>query len=156
MTEKYPDEKNPKTYTLQQVGIIHSPYSVPSDAPRQGKNSDFLCDIEIFEEYKKGLKDIEGFSHLIIFYWMHLSKHFDLLVQTPWDTKKHGLFSTRSPHRPNPIGLSVVRFLKINDNILTIRGIDAVDGTPVLDIKPYIPHLDMKATCEIGWLTNKF
>jgi formylmethanofuran dehydrogenase subunit E len=156
MNNKRPDGKNTRTYTLRPIGLIHSPYLTPSDAPSQGKNSDFLCYIEIFEDYKTGLRDIEGFSHLIILYWMHLSKHFDLLAQTPWDTKKHGLFSTRSPHRPNPIGLSVVRFIKKNDNILTIKGIDAIDNTPVLDIKPYIPSLDKKITCEIGWLTNKF
>lgn len=132
------------------IGVIHSPYSSSGEAPRQG--SDEVCEIEIFEQYKEGLKDIEGFSHLHIFYWLHESHGFRLMVKTPWDDKSHGLFATRSPHRVNPVAYAVVELLEKNNNILKVRGLDATEGTPVLDIKPYIPRIDAKATARIGWL----
>ena len=135
------------------IGVIHSPYKTRADAPSQG--NDEICEIEIFKEFEKGLKDIEGFSHLHIFYWLHIAKDFTLSVNTPWDNKPHGLFATRSPNRVNPIACAVVELIQRKKNILKVKGLDAIEGTPVLDIKPYIPRIDAKSEARIGWLSEK-
>ena len=135
---------------LKIIGVVHSPYKTTADAPFQG--NDKISKIEISKEYEGGLKDIEGFTHLHVFYWLHKSKGFSLLVTTPWDTISHGLFTTRSPHRPNPIGHAVVELVEQKDNILSVRGLDAIDGTPVMDIKPYIKKLDVKTDAIPGWI----
>ena len=135
------------------IGIIHSPYKTRADAPSQGKNE--ISEIEISKKFEKGLKDIEGFSHLHIFYWLHESKDFTLSVNTPWDDKPHGLFATRSPNRINPIACAVVELIQRKENRLTVKGLDAIEGTPVLDIKPYIPRIDAKSEARIGWLSEK-
>jgi len=135
---------------LKIIGVVHSPYKTTADAPFQG--SDKISKIEISKEYEGGLKDIEGFTHLHVFYWLHKSKGFSLLVTTPWDTISHGLFTTRSPHRPNPIGHAVVELVEQKDNILSVRGLDAIEGTPVMDIKPYIKKLDVKTDAISGWI----
>ena len=140
---------------MKPIGVIHTPYKSTKEAPYQGCKSDAMCEIEIFDEYARGLKDVEGFSHLIILYWMHKSTNYSLLIKTPWDDKLHGLFTTRSQNRPNPIGLSVVRLIKRDGNILKIKGMDAIEGTPVIDIKPYIPEFDEEKNIKIGWLENK-
>jgi tRNA-Thr(GGU) m(6)t(6)A37 methyltransferase TsaA len=126
----------------------------PKDAPYQSNLSRGICTIEVFEEFSGGLLDIEGFSYLILLYWMHKSKKHSLLVQTPWDADAHGLFATRSPNRPNPVGVSVVKLIKREGNILTVDGIDAVEGTPLIDIKPYIPSLDCQSECDVGWMSH--
>ena len=135
---------------LKIIGVVHSPYKTTADAPFQG--NDKISKIEISKEYEGGLKDIEGFTHLHVFYWLHKSKGFSLLVTTPWDTIPHGLFTTRSPHRPNPIGHAVVELVEQKDNILSVRGLDAIEGTPVIDIKPYIKKLDVKTDAISGWI----
>ena len=135
---------------LKIIGVVHSPYKTTADAPFQG--NDKISKIEISKEYEGGLKDIEGFTHLHVFYWLHKSKGFSLLVITPWDTMSHGLFTTRSPHRPNPIGHAVVELVEQKDNILSVRGLDAIEGTPVMDIKPYIKKLDVKTDAVSGWI----
>ena len=135
---------------LKIIGVIHSPYRTTADAPFQG--NDKISKIEISKEYEGGLKDIEGFTHLHVFYWLHKSKGFSLIVTTPWDTISHGLFTTRSPHRPNPIGHAVVELVEQKDNILSVRGLDAIEGTPVMDIKPYIKKLDVKTDAISGWI----
>ncbi len=140
---------------MKPIGVIHTPYKSTKEAPYQGCKSDETGEIEIFDEYARGLKDVEGFSHLIILYWMHKSTNYSLLIKTPWDDKLHGLFTTRSQNRPNPIGLSVVRLIKRDGNILKIKGIDAIEETPVIDIKPYIPEFDEEKNIKIGWLENK-
>jgi len=134
---------------LKVVGIVHSQYKNRSEAPRQGL--DEIVEIEIFKDFEKGLTDIEDFSHLHLFYWLHLSDGYNLMVQTPWEEKKHGVFVTRSPHHPNPIGYSVVKLLKRKENILKIKGLDAIEGTPVIDIKPYIKKIDCKTDANSGW-----
>lgn len=106
-------------------------------------------------QYKQGLTDLDGFSHIMLFYVFHLSTAFDLIVQPFMDEHKRGVFSTRAPCRPNPIGFSVVALKKIVDNILDIEGVDIVDGTPLLDIKPYVPAFDHPAHVRTGWLTDK-
>ena len=135
---------------LKIIGVVHSSYKTTADAPFQG--NDKISKIEISKEYEGGLKDIEGFTHLHVFYWLHKSKGFSLLVTTPWDTIPHGFFTTRSPHRPNPIGHAVVELVEQKDNILSVRGLDAIEGTPIMDIKPYIKKLDVKTDAISGWI----
>lgn len=142
---------------LEQIGVIHTPYKTLGECPCQTCKSELIAEIAVFKEYVEGLKDIEGFSHLIVLYWMHKSKGYSLLVRTPWDTELHGLFTTRSPNRPNPIGISIVRVIERKGNILRVKGIDAIDGTPLIDIKPYVPEFDEKEKrdVKIGWLEGK-
>lgn len=135
---------------LEIIGIVHSPYKTTQEAPRQG--TDEICEVEIFKEYEKGLEDIDGFSHFHLFYWLHKSQGYKLIVQTPWDEKPHGLFTTRSPHRPNPLAHSIVELVKRKENILKVKGLDAIDGTPVIDIKPYTKKLEIKKNAKSGWL----
>ena len=134
------------------IGVVRSPYGSRSSAPCQGGG---ISEIEILKEYEEGLKDIESFSHLHVLYWLHESRGFTPSVVTPWDKKAHGMFATRSPHRPNPIGYSVARLLERRGNILRVEGLDAIDGTKVIDIKPYLPNLDSKSSASSGWLEGK-
>ena len=140
---------------LRPIGIIHSAYKSRGEAPRQGHRRNTICEVELFPEFEEGLKDIEGFSHIILIYWFHKSRGYSLRVKTPWDTILHGLFTTRSPNRPCPLGLCVVELVAREGNVLKVRGLDALDGTPLLDIKPYIPSIDAKANANAGWLKNK-
>jgi len=138
------------------IGIIHSPFKEHVGIPRQAVGaSEIKGNIEIFEEFGEGLLDLEGFSHIIVIFYLHKVTNPSLKAWPPWDDKEHGVFATRSPHRPNPIGLSVVRLDSRDKNILHISGIDMMDGTPVLDIKPYIPDLNPNKDIRIGWLTGK-
>jgi len=140
---------------LKPIGIIHSPHKRRKEAPHQGRGREEICEVEVFPQFEEGLKDIEGFSHIILIYWFHQSKGYSLTVTTPWDTMSHGLFTTRSPNRPCPLGLSVVELVAREENVLKVRGLDALDGTPLLDIKPYIPSLDAVADAKAGWLKDK-
>lgn len=121
---------------MKPIGIIHSPYKHRRQAPYQGNRGEEVSQIEVFKEFEEGLKDIEGFSHIIVIYWFHKSQGYSLLVKTPWDDALHGLFTTRSPDRPCPLGLTVAGLVGRERNILTVKGLDAIDGTPLLDIKP--------------------
>jgi len=135
------------------IGVIHSPFKHPKGTPIQptaAKGIDGT--IEIFPEYVGGLKDIEDFSHIILIYHFHLSKGWSLEVKPFMDDQLHGVFATRAPARPNPIGISIVRLVRVEDNVLHIQDIDIVDGTPLLDIKPYVPEFDMREVEKIGWL----
>jgi len=135
------------------IGIIHSPFKEPKGTPIQPTVAKGIeGKVVVFSEYVKALKDIEGFSHIILLYHFHLSRHFELMVKPYMDNEKHGVFSTRAPNRPNPIGISVVRLTKVEDNILHVKDIDILDGTPLLDIKPYVPEFDIKKVYKIGWL----
>jgi len=140
---------------LKPIGIIHSPYKNRGTAPYQGYKSEEISQIEVFREFEEGLKDIEGFSHIIVIYWFHKSQGYHLLVKTPWDESLHGLFTTRSPHRPCPLGLTVVELISREKNILMVKGLDAIDGTPLLDIKPYITEVDKRSVVKPGWLEGK-
>jgi len=138
------------------IGIIHSPYKTREETPPQGWfRPEVISEIEIFKEHEKGLKDIEDFSHLIVLYYLHKSDKYTYLVKTPWDTRPHGLFTTRSPDRPNPIGFSVVKLVEKKGNKLKVKGLDAINGTPLLDIKPYLPIIDAEKSAKIGWLSDK-
>ncbi|MCD6450557.1 MAG: tRNA (N6-threonylcarbamoyladenosine(37)-N6)-methyltransferase TrmO [Thermotogaceae bacterium] len=135
------------------IGIIHSPFKEPKGTPIQPAAAKGVEGVaEIFPEYVEGLKDLEGFSHIILIYHFHLSKKFSLKVKPFMEDRIHGVFSTRAPSRPNPIGISIVRLIKIEKNILYIRDVDIVDGTPLLDIKPYVPEFDERKVDKIGWL----
>lgn len=143
------------TPKLKPIGIIHSSYKNTGVAPYQGCKSEEISQIEIFKEFEEGLKDIEGFSHIIVIFWFHKSQEYHLLVRTPWDDVLHGLFATRSPHRPCPIGLTVVELISREENILRVKGLDAINDTPVLDIKPYVPSIDERSVVKSGWLEGK-
>jgi len=140
---------------LKPIGIIHSPYKNTGKAPYQGHKSEKISRIEVFREFEEGLQDIEGFSHIIVIYWFHKSQGYHLMVMTPWDDVPHGLFATRSPHRPCPLGLTVVELMARQENILKVKGLDAIDGTPLLDIKPYIPGVDERSAAKPGWFKGK-
>lgn len=127
---------------LVSIGVIHSPYQVKGDAPHQGRLSPATSEIEIFPEYAEGLKDIVERPHLIIMYWLDRAERGTLTAIPPFSKEEHGVFATRSPDRPNPIGFAVTDLLGIDGTRLTVRGLDALDGTPVLDIKPYSPEID--------------
>jgi len=145
---------NPVEY--KPIGIIHSPFKQPTGIPRQAVGAaEITAKIEIFEEFIDGLMDLNGFSHIIVIFHLHLVKKGSLKASPPWDNREHGVFATRSPYRPNPIGVSVVRLENIDCNILNISGVDMADGTPVLDIKPYIPALNPTKAVRIGWLKDK-
>jgi len=137
------------------IGMIHSPFKSPKNTPIQPKAAKGTKGkIILNEKYNEGLKDIKRFSHIILIYHFHLSKGYSLTVKPYMDNKFHGVFATRAPKRPNPIGISVVRLLKIEGNILEIEDVDIVDGTPLLDIKPYVPDFDIRKVKKIGWLTE--
>jgi len=138
------------------IGVIRTPFKSPVGVPIQpsaGKGIKGL--VEIFPEYTEGLKDLEGFSHIILIYHFHLVKKFSLKVIPYMDNEYRGVFATRAPARPNPIGISVVRLVKIEGNKLYIEDVDIVDGTPLLDIKPYVPEFDYRPEVKIGWLEKR-
>jgi len=134
------------------IGLIRSPFTEVKGTPIQAVAArDIVGSIEVAPEYVAGLKDIEGFSHLILLYHFHLITDSSLLVKPFLDNELHGVFATRSPSRPNSIGISVVRLTKVEGNILYIKDVDTIDGTPLLDIKPYVPKFDVRETEQIGW-----
>ncbi len=136
-----------------QIGIIRSPFQKPEGTPIQPRAAKGIGGtVEVFKEYAEGLKDLDGFSHIILVYHFHLSKESSLKVKPFMDSRTHGVFSTRAPGRPNPIGISVVRLIKIEGNILHVNDLDIVDGTPLLDIKPYVPEFDIREAYKKGWL----
>ncbi len=142
------------TYTP--IGIIHSPFKEPKGTPIQPTCAEGVNGwVEVFPQYAEGLKDVEGFSHLILLYHFHLSKGVSLHARPFMDDEVHGIFAIRGPSRPNPIGISVVRLIGVEDNILHIQDVDIIDGTPLLDIKPYVPEVDARNVEKIGWLEKK-
>jgi tRNA-Thr(GGU) m(6)t(6)A37 methyltransferase TsaA len=138
-----------KQLKIRCIGIIHSPYRTREEAPRQGRNE--IAEIELDDGFSEGLKDIEQFSHLHIFYYLHRSEGYSLTTTTPWHDEPHGVFATRSPRRPTPLGYAVVELLERKGNMLKVKGIDAIDGTPVIDIKPYSPRIDARPLANRGW-----
>ena len=135
------------------IGIIHSPFKEPRGTPIQpGASKGVEGTVEVFQEYAEGLEDLGGFSHVVLVYHFHRSKEPKLKVIPFMDDQIHGVFSTRAPSRPNPIGISVVRLINIEGNKLQIKDLDMIDGTPLLDIKPYVPEFDTMDTLKKGWL----
>jgi len=138
------------------IGVIHTPFPEPKGAPIQpSRSSHAKGRIEIYPEFQPGLCDLDGFSHITLVYYFHLSEGFDLAVTPFLDTQLRGLFSTRAPRRPNAIGLSVVRLLSIEDGVINIEDVDMVEGTPLLDIKPFIPAFEDIDSYRLGWLEGK-
>jgi tRNA-Thr(GGU) m(6)t(6)A37 methyltransferase TsaA len=135
------------------IGIIHSPFTDLAQMPIQPNASASAAGtLEVFPEYTEGLLDLDGFSHIILLYHLHKAGKARLLVTPFLDSKPHGVFATRAPVRPNPIGLSVVRLNRIEGSLLFVDGLDILDGTSLLDIKPYIPSFDEREDYRIGWL----
>ncbi len=135
------------------IGVIHSPFKEPKGTPIQPAGAEGIAGtVEVFPEYVEGLKDIEGFSHLILIYYFHLSQGSSLTAKPYMDDEAHGVFAMRGPSRPNPIGISVVRLVKVEGNILRIQDVDMVEGTLLLDIKPYVPEFDIREVEKTGWL----
>jgi tRNA (adenine37-N6)-methyltransferase len=145
------------SFTVTPIGIVHSPFKDKSSAPRQPSVvRDAAGSIELFPDprFEYGLADLGGWSHIWVLFWFHLNDGWRSMVRPPRSSKKRGVFATRSPHRPNPIGLSVVRLESIRGRSLDVRGIDIIDGSPVLDIKPYLPYSDAITTADSGWLSE--
>jgi formylmethanofuran dehydrogenase subunit E len=140
-----------KTAFWQQVGVIHSPYKEKKDAPFQGRHEMANCRIEIFEAYAQALLDIDRCSHLYVLYWQDKGDRKVLQTKTPWGPDIHGVFATRSPNRPNPVGLCVVDLIEREGRFLEVRGLDALNGSPLIDIKPYSAAIDACPDARIGW-----
>jgi tRNA (adenine37-N6)-methyltransferase len=142
-------------FTLRPIGFVHSPYKETSQIPKGlGARHDVEGTIEILREFEAGLADIGGFSHLFILWNFDRVEDFSLTAHPPTDDKReHGVFATRSPRRPNPIGLTVVELLAHQGPVLRVRGVDMLDGTPVLDIKPYLSSIPMEKLRR-GWLAE--
>ncbi|MDA3916876.1 MAG: tRNA (N6-threonylcarbamoyladenosine(37)-N6)-methyltransferase TrmO [Deltaproteobacteria bacterium] len=142
--------------SITPIGIIETPFDDLKGMPIQPSGADKIQGtIIIDKEYEEGLSDLEGFSHIILLYHFHKSKGYNLMVKPFMDDQQRGLFSTRAPRRPNPIGLSIVRLIKIEGKRVTIEGIDVLNGTPLIDIKPYVPRFDIKDVTAVGWLENR-
>ena len=141
---------------LQPVGIIHSPFKISQGTPLQPRMAESIRGtVEIFPPYKAGLKDLLGFERIWLIYWFHRAGPSRLLVAPYMDSKKRGLFATRAPCRPNPIGISTVRLLSVRGCILHVSDLDVLDGTPLLDIKPYVPKFDAYRVQRWGWLAKQ-
>ena len=134
------------------IGIIHSPYQDIDDMPIQPSGAlGVVGNLTIEPEFINGLRDLDGFSHIIVIYHFHQVKELQLIVTPFLDTEQHGVFATRAPKRPNPIGLSILRLVAIEENKLILENVDILDGTPVLDIEPYVPAFDRPDNVRIGW-----
>lgn len=138
---------------LRPIGVIRTPFSEARGTPIQpsmAKGTEGT--VEVFVDYREGLKDLDGFDRVWLIYWCHRASTPRLLVTPYLDDQSHGLFATRAPARPNPIGISAVRLVGIEDNILKVADVDILDGTPLLDIKPYVPQFDSYEAGRCGWL----
>jgi tRNA-Thr(GGU) m(6)t(6)A37 methyltransferase TsaA len=141
---------------FRQIGTIYSPYTSTAAMPIQPRGAPGVAGrVEVFPEYADGLKDLAGFSHLYLLYFFHLASGVQLCVVPFLDSQQHGVFATRAPTRPNPLGLSVVRLREVCDNVLEVENLDVLDGTPLLDIKPYVPAFDHWDVESTGWLTDQ-
>lgn len=135
------------------IGIVHSPFLERKGTPIQpSRSSGARGTVEVFPAFAEGLNDLDGFSHIILLCHLHRSTEFRLKVVPFLDTEFRGLFATRAPCRPNPIGLSVVNLLSVEGNVLSIENLDLLDGTPLLDIKPYFGEFDDRPEVRTGWL----
>ncbi|MFX1324157.1 MAG: tRNA (N6-threonylcarbamoyladenosine(37)-N6)-methyltransferase TrmO [Promethearchaeota archaeon] len=150
------ERKFPKEICFKPIGIIHSPFKTLKGIPIQSALSDVNSIIEIFQEFEDGLKDLSGFSHIYCLYFFDMVKLPVPLQSKPFlDNEERGVFAIRTPFRPNPIGISVLEILNIEQNNINVKGVDILDKTPILDIKPYIPQVDNFDTEKIGWAKGK-
>jgi tRNA-Thr(GGU) m(6)t(6)A37 methyltransferase TsaA len=144
-----------ETISFRPIGIIRSPFQDPNNMPIQAVGASGIPgSIDLFTEFEDGLMDLDGFSHLFLLYHFHLTRESRLRVTPFLDSIPRGVFSTRSPNHPNPIGLSIVRLKEIKGSRITIEDVDVVDGTPLLDIKPYVPDFDHRDGAAIGWMAG--
>ena len=137
--------------TLSSIGMIHSPFTEPAQAPIQASRSTALGSVEIFPQFMEGVGDLEEFSHIHLLYLINCPQGYNLKVRPFLDDREHGIFATRYPCRPNPIGLSTVHLLRVKGNLLEVEGVDMLDNTPLLDIKPYVPEFDVRENPQVGW-----
>jgi tRNA (adenine37-N6)-methyltransferase len=141
---------------LHPIGVIHSPFTEKDSTPIQSVRSQAIGWVEVYPEFADGLKDIEELSHIHLLYFFHQSFGYKLHLKPFLDDREHGIFATRYPYRPNQIGLSTVRLLSRQENRLTIAGVDVLDLTPLLDIKPYVPDFDIRADdVRTGWYETR-
>jgi tRNA-Thr(GGU) m(6)t(6)A37 methyltransferase TsaA len=141
---------------LRPVGLIHTPFKEREDTPIQGKYAqDVEGRIEILPEFTEGLKDLDGFSHIILIYYFHRARGEDLTGRPYLDDEERGIFAIRKPDRPNRLGLTVVKLESIEGDTLNISGVDMLDGTPLLDIKPYVDDFDIRGEVRVGWLKDQ-
>jgi len=146
-------EKKIENIVYRPIGIIHTPFKEVENMPIQPSGAAGIHGtVELCPEFAEGLKDLDGFSHLILLYHFHQSRGHKLIVTPFLDSEPRGVFATRAPKRPNPIGLSIVRLVRIRGSTLDIENMDILDGTPLLDVKPYVPEFDYQEDCRIGWL----
>ncbi len=146
-----------KKINIKPIGIINTPHKRPKGMPIQGKfKSGVTGTARLFPEYKAGLKDIEGFSHIILIYHFNRSKEEKLTGRPFLEDTEHGIFAIRSPHRPNHIGFSIVKLKSVKGSTLTFSEVDILDGTPLLDIKPYVKHFDSRDKVKNGWIDKHF
>lgn len=145
-----------ESVTFEPIGVIRTPFATPEGTPIQGGLlAGVIGNVEVFEEFAGGLQDVEGFSHLILIYHLHLVRGWRAKVKPFLDVNEHGVFATRSPARPNPIGISTVRLRRRTGNVLEVEDVDMVDGSPLLDIKPFVPDFDERADVQVGWYRNR-
>jgi len=143
----------PKAFdaSLYYIGRIHTPWTERKDCPKNARESEAVCTIEVDPRWAQALKDVESCSHLVLLYWMDRSRR-DIVLQVPRHYGvQRGTFALRSPARPNPIAMSVVRLLKVDGNRLEVVGLDCLDGTPLIDIKPYFASTDAVDDATVGW-----
>ena len=140
-----------RSMLLKPIGVIHTPYRRREDIPRQGRLSAEICEIEVFAPFSEGLKDIEQCSHLFVIFWLHLANRNLLQATPPHDGREHGVFATRSPNRPNPLALDIVKLIEVDGNRLRVSGMDALDDSLLLDIKPYSAGIDSFPQARIAW-----
>jgi tRNA-Thr(GGU) m(6)t(6)A37 methyltransferase TsaA len=150
------DQKG-KEFRFKAIGFLSTPYQSKVGVPIQGAfDPEAEGKAEIFPEYEAGLKDLEGFSHLILIYVFHLSEGYELVCHPYMEDRLHGVFAMRAPRRPNPLGISVVRLRKRQGRMLYLAEVDMLDGTPILDIKPYVPRFDHRPDVRVGWMEGSF
>lgn len=142
-------------FIFKPIGVIHSPFIEKDKTPIQASRSQAAGQVEVYPEFANGLKDIEALSHIFLLYVFHESHGYQLQVKPFLDDREHGIFTTRYPYRPNPIGFSVVKLLSSEGNVLTVEGMDVLDGTPLLDIKPYVPDFDYRTDVRVGWYETR-
>jgi len=146
-------EKKIGNIVYRPIGIIHTPFKELENMPIQPSGAARIHGtVDLYPEFAEGLKDLDGFSHLILLYHFHKSRGFKLTVTPFLDFEPRGVFATRAPKRPNPIGLSIVSLVQIRGCSIDVENVDILDGTPLLDIKPYVPEFDHQEGCRIGWL----
>lgn len=146
-----------QAFSFKPIGILHTPFTTKDGVPIQGVfDPEARGRAELFKDYEAGLMDIEGFSHLVLIYVFHHSQGYDLVCRPYMEDQVHGLFAIRAPRRPNPIGFSVVRLERREENTLYLAEVDMMDGTPLLDIKPFVPTFDHREGARVGWMEEKF